>query len=131
MIDDLNAKDDDGEYIHQDVTVEVQHACRLFTAIPFVIELRGTKRFVPGDPLIEFLACMRAGDTIPNRIWKSFEATFADDGSEELDPRHTEDRFMHGYGMAMYWEILSKRISCRVLQDAKTKMIFILLPGCL
>jgi len=78
LIDDLNAKDDDGEYIHQDVTVEVQHACRLFTTIPFVIQLCETKRFVPNDPLIEFLACVRAGVTIPKRIWKSFEATFVD-----------------------------------------------------
>ena len=123
LIDDLNAKDDDGEYIHEDVTVEVQHACRLFTSIPFVIELRGTKRFVPGDPLIEFLACMRAGATIPNRIWKSFEATFADDGPGELDPRHTDDRFMHGYGMAMYWETLSRWIPWRALRDAKAKKV--------
>ena len=50
LIDDLNATDDDGEYIHQDVSVEVQHACRLFTTIPFVIELRGTKRFVKVIP---------------------------------------------------------------------------------
>ena len=108
LIDDLNAKDDDGEYCHQDVSVEVQHACRLFTSIPFVIELHGTKRFVPGDPLIDFLGCMRTGSTITRKVWRAFEATFAIDLPGELDPRHLESKFMNGYGMSMYWETLSR-----------------------
>ena len=69
LIDDLNAKNDDDEYIHKDVSVEVQHACKVFKSITFVISLQGTKRFVPGDPLIDFLACMRAGAAFPKNIW--------------------------------------------------------------
>ena len=45
--------------------MEIQHASRLFKPIPWVFELRGTKRFETGDPLIEFLACMRAGRRFP------------------------------------------------------------------
>ena len=43
----------------------IQYAIRLFISIPGVFELRGTKRFETGDPLIEFLACMRAGRRFP------------------------------------------------------------------
>ena len=45
--------------------MEIQHAIRLFKSIPGVFELRGTKRFETGDPLIEFLACMRVGRRFP------------------------------------------------------------------
>jgi hypothetical protein len=61
LIDDPNAKNPDGSYRHKEPpTCEVQHACKLFQRIPDVFELRGTKRFVSGDPLLEFLTCMRA-----------------------------------------------------------------------
>ena len=61
LIEDVNAKDADGAYkYHELPSVEVQHACKLFQRIPHVFELRGTKRFVAGDPLGEFLTRMRA-----------------------------------------------------------------------
>ena len=57
--------------------VEIQSAIRIFGRIPSVIELRGTKRFVPGDPLITMLECMRRGERMPAPVWAAFEATFA------------------------------------------------------
>lgn len=106
LINDFNPKDDDGEYCHEDVSVEVQHACRFLTAVPFVIELHGNKRFVPGDPLIDFIGRMRAGTTILRKVWRAFEATFAIDLLGELDPRNMESKFMNGYGMSMYWDLV-------------------------
>ena len=55
LIEDVNAKLEDGSYKYPEPpSVEAQHAIRVFGAIPHVFELRGTKRFKPGDPLIEF-----------------------------------------------------------------------------
>ena len=48
--------------------LEIQNAIKIFKRIPCVIQLKGTKRFVEGDPLITFLACMRAGKKIPSQI---------------------------------------------------------------
>ena len=106
--------------MHEEVSVEVQHACRLSTSIRAVFELRGTKRFVPGDPLVDFLACMRSGTPFPDGIWTAFEATFATDGTHGIiEPRHSEPRFCNGYGMAMYWETLARWIPRRALRDAR------------
>ena len=88
-----------------------------------MIELTGTKRFVAGDPLITFLACMRNGRAIPAAIWKAFEATFATDScpgaQPTLDPRHSQQEFLNGYGMAMYWEPLARWITRRARRDAR------------
>jgi hypothetical protein len=120
LADNLNAKNEDGTYKHQEEpTVEVQHACKLFQRIPFVFELQGTKRFVAGDPLIEFLQCMRSGTRFPTRIWKAFEMTFAADAAGVLDPRHSENNFREGYGIALYWETLARWIPQRALRDAR------------
>jgi hypothetical protein len=46
LIEDVNAKLEDGSYKYSEPpSVEVQHAIRVFGAIPHVFELRGTKRF--------------------------------------------------------------------------------------
>ena len=119
LIEDLHATDEDGEYIHRDVSLEVQHACRLFKSIRNVFELHGTKRFVPGDPLVEFLQCMRVGRRMPDSVWAAFESTFATDGRGLLDPRHAEAKFRHGFGMAMYWETLARWINSRAQRDAR------------
>lgn len=123
LIDDLNAENDDGEYLHQDVSVEAKHARCLLTSIPFVIELHGAKRFVTGDSLVEFLACMRAGATIPGIVWNACEATFAEDDFGQLDSRHTDTKFLNGYGMSMYWETLSRWIPRRASRDAKAMKV--------
>ena len=34
LVDDFDAENKDGEWIHQDVSVEVQHACRLLSKVP-------------------------------------------------------------------------------------------------
>jgi hypothetical protein len=65
--------------------------------------------------LLEFLTCMRAdlppGQTrFSPRIWKEFENTFAKDTDAALDVRHSEPRFLDGYGMAIYWEPLVRWI---------------------
>ena len=90
-------------------------------AIPHVFELHGTKRFVKGDPLAEFLTCMRrqvvTGTRFAPHIWAAFEATFASDAVGSLDPRYTEDRFRNGFGIAMYWETLARWIPARAKRD--------------
>lgn len=119
LIQDVNEKLPDGTYKHPEPpSLEVQHAIRLFASVPYVFELKGTKRFKAGDPLIEFLACMRVGRKFPGHIWKAFAKTFASDGCGELDQRHSNDRFRDGYGMGMYWETLSRWISQRAVRDA-------------
>ena len=93
-------------------SIEVQNGCRLFQAIPHVFELHGTKRFVKGDPLAEFLTCMRrqetSGPRFPPHIWEAFEGTFARDTVWSLDSRHSEARFRSGCGIAIYWETLAR-----------------------
>ena len=97
----------------------MQHACRLFKSIETVFELRGTKRFVPGDPLIDFLRCMRAGKRMPEAVWAAFESTLAADNQGVLDSRHADPHFRHGYGMAMYWETFARWINRRAMIDAQ------------
>ena len=62
LIQDPNEKRPDGSYeLDKPPSVEAQRAMRVVEAAPHVFELKGTKRFKPGDPLIDFLGCMRAG----------------------------------------------------------------------
>ena len=120
LIDDVNAKNDDGSYKYlEPPSLEVQHAIKVFGCIPHVFELRGTKRFKTGDPLITLLGCMRAGTKIPQRVWRAFERTFASDRRGILDPRHDMPKFRSGFGLAMYWETLSRWISQRARHDAR------------
>ena len=120
LVEDVNAKNEDGSFKYlEPPSVEVQHAIKVFGSITHVFELRGTKRFKAGDPLIELLGCMRTGRKIPQRIWKAFERTFASDRSGTLDPRHNAPKFRRGFGMAMYWETLSRWISQRARRDAR------------
>lgn len=119
LVEDVNAKRDDGSYkYHEPPSVEIQHAIKVFGNIPHVFELLSTKRFKPGDPLIDFLSCMRAGRRFPSAVWAAFEATFARDSDDRLDPRHREPRFRHGFGLALYWETLSRWASRRSRSDA-------------
>ena len=120
LVHDVNAKNDDGSFKQPEPpTLEIQHALRVFKAIPRVFELRGTKRFVVGDPLIDFLTCMRAGRHIPDGIWKAFEKTFATDADGVMDSRHRTERFSQGFGMGIYWETLARWISERARRDAR------------
>ena len=61
----LHALNEDGSYKFEKVDVEIQHASALFKRIPDVFELEGTKRFVDGDPLVDFLKHMRDGSPFP------------------------------------------------------------------
>ena len=120
LIQDPNEKKPDGSYkLEKPPSVEAQHAMRVFKAIPHVFELRGTKRFKPGDPLIDFLACMRAGRRFPKKIWDAFAKTFATDGDGVRDPRHDLPKFRDGYGMALYWDTLARWTPPRAQRDAK------------
>ena len=121
LIADVNEKDDDGNYKYAEPpTVEVQHAIRVFGSVPHVIELKGTKRFKPGDPLIELLACMRYARRIPNKVWKAFEARIATDCTTGVrDPRHDQEKFTTGYGLSWYWETLSRWITRRSMRDSR------------
>lgn len=119
LIQDVNAKNEDGSYKYAEPpTLEIQNATRVFKNIPHVFELRGTKRFKPGDPLIELLGCMRAGRRIPEKVWKAFKKTFATDNDGTLDVRHGTPKFQQGFWMAMYWETLSRQIPQRAQRDA-------------
>ena len=80
----------------------------------------GTKRFVPGDPLIECLACMREGRAIPPSVWSASEQTFAQDSEAALDERHAQERFRCGFGMAIHWETLARWLPKRARRDART-----------
>ena len=124
LVTDPNEKDEDGNYVlSEPPSLEIQNALRVFKRITCVIELQGTKRFVKGDPLVEFLNCMRQGKPIPDPVWRAFEARFAKDSrpdaSPELDPRHAQKEFLEGYGLAMYWEPLARWITKRARRDAR------------
>jgi hypothetical protein len=120
LVEDVNATNEDGSYKYPEPpSLEVQHAIKVFGNIQHVFELRGTKRFKPGDPLIELLACMRAGRRIPQPVWAAFERAFASDRSGVLDPRHLAPKFKRGFGLALYWEALSRWISQRSRRDAR------------
>ena len=73
----------------------------------------------PGDPLVDFLECMRHGKRFPEHIWRAFEKTIASDRHGVLDPRHRTAKFALGYGLSMYWETLSRWISHRSRRDAR------------
>ena len=113
-------KNDDGSYKYAEPpTLEIQNAIRVFRSVPHVFELRGTKRFKPGDPLIDLLGCMREGRKFPKNVWKAFEKTFAADNEGTLDARHAVPKFRQGFWMSMYWETLSRQIPQRAQRDAK------------
>ena len=124
LVADVNAKNADGSYVlEKPPSVEAQHAINVFKRIQTIIELKETRRFVVGDPLIKFLDCMRKGVKIPAGVWKAFEKTFATDtipGQQpQLDPRHKQTEFLEGYGMALYWETLARWITRRARRDAR------------
>ena len=122
LIRDVQEKDKDGNYkLDPPPSVEVQHAIRVFGKVPHVIELKGTKRFKPGDPLIELLACMRFARQIPDQVWAAFQARVATDCTTGVrDPRHDEEKFATGFGMAWYWSTLVRWMSRRSMVDSRT-----------
>ena len=104
LVTDVNAKKEDGSYVLAEPPIlEIQNAINVFNRIPNIIHLQGTKRFVEGDPLIKFLECMRKGVRFPAQTWKAFEKTFATDRIPDkqplLDPRHSNQEFLDGYGV--------------------------------
>ena len=124
LVSDVNAKNDDGSYVlEKPPSVEAQHAINVFKRMGNIIELKETRRFVVGDPLIKFLDCMRKGLKIPVGVWKAFEKTFATDSipgrQPQLDPRHGQAEFLEGYGLALYWETLARWITRRARRDAR------------
>lgn len=119
LLDDLDAKDEDGNNMYTDVPAEVQHAQKLFGSIPDVFELRGTMRFKQGDPLIDILHHMRFGLPFPDALWLRLAARFASEPSPGVeDPRFEEDKFRKGYGMSIYWASLGRMMCRRALLDA-------------
>ena len=116
----MNAKNEDGSYKHpESPSVEVQHAIKVFGSIQYVFELQGTKRLKAGDPLVDFLECMRHGKRFPEPIWRAIEKTIAGDRHGVLDRRHRTAKFALRYGLSMYWETLSRSISRRSRRDAR------------
>jgi len=129
VAEDLLAKDAaTGKYIRKETPcVEVQSGCKLFRSISHVFELHGTKRFVRGDVLGEFLVCMRkrdvSGSRFPPHVWEAFEKTFADDAQGTLDPRHSLAKFRSGYGIALYWETLARWMPLRARREARAMRV--------
>ena len=120
LLDDLDAKNADGELKYEAVAPEVQHAQEVFANIPDVFELRGTMRFKSGDPLIDLLQCMRQGKKLPTPLWRKFHGRFAKDAEPGVpDPRFFEDKFRYGYCMSIYWSSLARMLSHRAVLDAK------------
>jgi len=119
LLDDVNARDEDGKYRYVEIPAEVQHAQKVFARVPDVFELRGTMRFKPGDPLIELLQCMREGRQIPDAIWTQFEArSVAKSASGGVDERLDLPNFRRGYCMSIYWASLVRVMYRRTLMDA-------------
>ncbi len=129
-VDDVEARNPDGSWKYSDVSSEIQHAQKLFCRLPDVFELRGTMRFVKGDPIIAFLQCMRTGGTFPPAVWAAFEDTFAKDAPDRPDPRHPKARFAEGFGMGIYWESLSRMISRRAVLGSRKFGVPLLLAQC-
>ena len=101
----MNEKDESGAYkFLEPPTLEFQNAIRVFGSIPHVFELLGTKRFKPGDPLIQLLASMRAGRRIPEPVWTAVKGRFATDNRGAHDRRHSDPEFSEGHGLSIYWE---------------------------
>ena len=119
LLDDLDAKDECGNWKYSDVPAEVQNAQKVFSEIPDVFELRGTMRFKAGDPLIELLQCMRQGKQLPDAVWDAFEKRCVrNNSSGKADERFQSPRFRHGYCMSIYWASLVRMMYRRTLLDA-------------
>ncbi|CAE7805372.1 unnamed protein product [Symbiodinium sp. CCMP2592] len=119
LIDDLERQDEHGQYVHRDVSVEIQNAQAVFQAVPDVFELRGTKRFRPGDPLIEILQRMRTGQPFSDELWEQLRDRFVKDACPgQCDPRLDEEGFLDGYCVSLYWSSLTRMMNRRVLVDA-------------
>ena len=120
LLDDLDAKNTDGELKYEAVAPEVQHAQEVMANIPDVFELRGTMRFKSGDPLIDLLQCMRQGKKLPTPLWRKFQGRYAKDTEPGVpDPRFFEDKFRYGFCMSIYWSSLARMLSHRAVLDAK------------
>ena len=120
LIEDVNERKEDGSYKYAETpSLEIQRAISLFARIPHVFELRGTKRFKAGDPLVAFLECMRTGRSFPRAVWEAFKKTFAADNDGALEERHRSAKFSQGNGMAMYWDALARWIPQRARRDAR------------
>ena len=67
-------------------TLEIQNARKVLKIIPCVTGILGTKRFVRGNPLTEFLHCMRKGAPVPEPVGQAFEDGFATEGRPGAEP---------------------------------------------
>ncbi|CAE7278381.1 PIF7, partial [Symbiodinium sp. CCMP2592] len=131
LLDDLKARDEDGCLLHSDVPPEVQHAQQVFANIQDVFELRGTKRFKDGDPLIELLQCMRAGRQLSEGLWLAFQQRFVTDaGPGKPDARLQDENFRSGYCMSIYWASLSRMLFRRAILDAARGSVPLVLLQC-
>ncbi|CAE7263859.1 PIF7 [Symbiodinium sp. CCMP2456] len=131
LLDDLEARDVHGCLLHSDVPPEVQHAQQVFANIQDVFELRGTKRFKDGDPLIELLQCMRAGRPLSEGLWSAFQQRFVrDEGPGRPDARLKQENFRSGYCMSIYWASLSRMLFRRAILDAVRGSVPLVLLQC-
>ncbi|CAE7839254.1 PIF7 [Symbiodinium sp. CCMP2592] len=131
LLDDLKARDEDGRLLHSDVPPEVQHAQQVFANIQDVFELRGTKRFKDGDPLIELLQCMRAGRQLSEGLWMAFQQRFVTDAAPgKPDARLQDENFRSGYCMSIYWASLSRMLFRRAILDAARGSVPLVLLQC-
>ena len=119
----LEETDDEGNYVYNDAPLEVARAQKLFGRAHDVFELRGTMRFVPGDPLVELLQRMRAGLPFPEEVWTTvwtaFQARRVSAGQDGAsDERLLQENFRSGYGTSIHWNTLTRMMSRRAILDA-------------
>ena len=95
-----------------------QHAQQELANIQDVFELRGTKRFKDGDPLIELLQCMRAGSPLSERLWAALQHRFVKDAGPG-QPDAKEENFHSGYCMSIYWTSSSRMLFRRAVLEIR------------
>ena len=122
VVTNLEEKDDDGNYVYNDAPLEVAHAQKVFGRAHDVFELRGTMRFVPGDPLVELLQRMRAGLPFPEEVWTTVWTAFqarcvSADQDGASDERLLQENFRSGYGTSIHWNMLTRMMNRRTILD--------------
>ena len=123
---DLGDKNKHGDFVHNDVSLEAAQATKVFEEAPDVFKLRESTRCIPGDPLLEFLDCMRAGRPFPRELWSAFQARWVPEMPPGFpDPRLANECYRSGYTVAFQWATLTRLMnlaSRRLLRRCSVQM---------
>ena len=123
---DLGDKNKHGHFVHNDVSLEAAQATKVFDEAPDVFELRESTRCTPGDPLLEFLDCTRAGWPFPRELWSAFQARWVPEMPPGFpDPRLANECYRSDYTVALQWVTLTRLMnlaSRRLLRHCSVQM---------